>query len=77
MPYIPTPPTTSKSAVIITTSSGKTITIDDCFIEYLDLISYLLEMNVSYREFTEMSDIERKSFIKGMKRGIKINELNI
>ena len=77
MPYIPINPATSKNAIIVKTSSGKEIIIDDCFMDYLDLMSTLLEMDMKYNDFCELSDDERESYIKGMKRKIKIKELDI
>lgn len=61
----------------ISTSSGSSIYIDDCFIQYMDIIAFLLGINIDYESFSKLTDDERKSFITSLKRDIKFKELNI
>jgi len=58
-------------AVLVTTSSGKKFSMDDCFIEYMDLIASLLGIEINYEEFSMMSDSDRLAYI----RDFKINKI--
>jgi hypothetical protein len=58
-------------AVLVETTSGKRIEIDDCFIEYMDLIASLLGITMNYEEFSSMNQGERLSYI----RDFKINKI--
>lgn len=69
MPEIP--------AVSIKTKSGSDIYIDDCFIQYMDMIAFLLGIEISYEEFSKLNSEERKAYIIGIKRNIKLKKLDI
>jgi hypothetical protein len=65
----------SKSnSVTISTASGKTINIDDSFIDYLDLVSSLLGIE-DFTTFSSMDEFERKEFVKKYKRDNKLQEI--
>jgi hypothetical protein len=64
-------------AVLIQTESGSSIHIDDCFIQYMDMISFLLGIEISYEEFSKLNSEERKAYIIGIKRNIKLKKLDI
>lgn len=68
---------TSNTAIAVTTNSGNKIIIDDCFLEYFDLISSLLGIDKTYKEFSQMDKSDREAFVKGIKRSIKIEKLDI
>ena len=58
-------------SVSITTSNKNRIILDDCFIEYFDLISNKLKLPFKYSEFQNKDDAERQSII----RDLKLNKL--
>lgn len=48
--------------------------IDASLVEYVDLLFNLLGVDINYRRFQEMSDSERKQFIRNIKLKRLIDE---
>ena len=48
--------------------------IDSSLVDYVDLLFNLLGVDIDYRRFQEMSDSERKQFIRDIKLKRIINE---
>ena len=53
---------TKNIALSIMTSTGDQINIDDCFLEYLDMIAEKIGLEIDYKSFSKMSNSERKGF---------------
>lgn len=64
-------------ALTVKTATGSSIDIDDCFIEYMDMISLLLGMEINYEEFSKLNSDERKAYMMSIKRDINLKKLNI
>jgi len=77
-PIPPIPPTStgysSRNGVEITTSTGNKIVIDDCFLQYLEMVSKLLGIT-SYEDFCKMTESEKLSAVTTIKRDLKIKEI--
>jgi len=78
-PPPPKPPVVYNSgylgnAVEITTSTGNKIVIDDCFLQYLEMVSKLLGIT-SYEDFCKMTESEKLSAVTTIKRDLKIKEI--
>lgn len=69
--------TGGKAAVVINTMDGNTIKIDDCFIQYLDMISLLLGVGINYTDFSNLSNESRMGYVNQIIRDIKLKQLDI
>jgi hypothetical protein len=70
MPY-------SSMAMVVTTKSGKQVVIDDCLLDYLEILSELLGFDMNYEKFSSMSDSQRESYKNMFKREKKFKDLDI
>lgn len=64
-------------AITIKTEDGSSIYIDECFLQYMNMISSLLGIEIDYQEFSELGSEERKAYVLGIKRKIKLEKLDI
>lgn len=53
-------------AALLKTSNGRKLIIDDCFLDYMNLISDKLGLP-KYEDYQLLSDGDRKSFLREMK----------
>lgn len=65
------------AALSITTGSGSTITIDDCFIQYMDMIASIIGIEINYEEFSKLDTEARKLYVTKIKRNTKLKKLDI
>lgn len=66
--------TLSYNAVEITTTKGNKVIIDDCFLQYLEMVSQLLGI-ITYDDFSKMSESDRKSAMTKIFRELKLKEI--
>lgn len=64
-------------ALSVTTGSGSTITIDDCFIQYMDMIASIIGIEIDYEEFSKLDTEARKLYVTKIKRNTKLKKLDI
>jgi hypothetical protein len=68
---------TTTNNILIKLDSGRRIVLDESFLDYLNIISEILGIPLNYEKFCNLDQKERKSFIKTLKREIKLKDLDI
>ena len=69
--------TQGEPSISSSTSTGRKILIDDNFLDYFDLISEILGLDMKYEDFSKMDSNARKSYIKSIQRNKKFEDLDI
>ena len=68
---------TSAALSISTTNGNNKIDIDDCFLQYMELISKMIGLEISYENFSKLSNNDRIGYVNQFIRGEKLDKLGL